>query len=75
MDKPPADADMLVDDIYGKIGKVAGIVEVSNRTRNADEFICVPSSDSQVAVPEHAFHAFPIVNRAPFGQRIGSARQ
>ena len=68
-----ANALPMVVLVNRQIRQVTGVMEVGHGTRHAHQFVAIPRCHQQVAVVDHAFHAFAVVNRAAFAQ--GGAAQ
>src|SRR6185437_6801150 len=63
------DAAPLVTDIHREIREVAGITEIGDGARHADQGGAVPGRHHQVCVLDHAFHARAVGDGAPLAER------
>jgi hypothetical protein len=58
----------LVCAIDCKIGQVAAKGKIGDGAGDANEKISVPRGDQKVGMPEHSFHALPILDRPSEGE-------
>ena len=70
----PPNALLLVGPTYREVGEITRIVKIRYRPGNAHKCFALPSGYHEIAIGNHAFHAFTIMNRPPLVQR-GSRQQ
>lgn len=62
------DATLLVGLVDGKVGKITAILEIRNRTGQADQSLAIPGGAKQVCMTQHGLNTMRIVNWPAFCQ-------